>query len=79
VAEKNQFIPKKPFMEWVVECTALGFLLPGVTFAGYLLGSLLDKACDTHWIYIPGLILGMVAGFVLLIRQVRRDTRDDGA
>ena len=79
MAEKNQLIPKKPFMEWAVECTALGFLLPAVTFAGYLLGYLLDKACGTDWIYIPGLILGIVAGFVLLIRQLRRDTRDDVA
>jgi F0F1-type ATP synthase assembly protein I len=77
VADKNQFKPKKQFMEWVVECTALGFLLPGVTFAGYALGYVLDKACGTNWIYIPGLIVGMVAGFVLLLRQVRRDTRDD--
>jgi len=76
--EKNQFI-RKTLMDWVVECSALGFLLPGVTFAGYLLGYVLDKAWGTHWIYIPGLILGMIAGFVLLIREVRRDTQDDGA
>ena len=79
MAEKNQFIPRKPFMEWVVECTALAFLLPGATFAGYALGYVLDRVCHTHWIYIPGLILGMVTGFVQLIRQVRRETRDGGA
>ena len=44
---------------------------------GYVLGYLLDKEFETTWLYIPGLILGIVAGFVQLIRQLMRDTRDD--
>ena len=45
---------------------------------GYVLGYLLDKEFGTTWLYIPGLILGIAAGFVQLIRQLMRDTRDDG-
>jgi F0F1-type ATP synthase assembly protein I len=48
------------------------------TFVGYLGGYLLDKAFGTHWIYIPGLIFGILAGFVQLIRQLMRDTNNDG-
>ncbi len=71
-------MPKKTFMVMVGEYTSLAFLLPVSTFVGYLLGYLLDKAFGTHFLYIPGLIFGIAAGFVQLIRQVMRDTRDGG-
>ena len=61
----------------VGEYTSLAFLLPAATFVGYLMGYLLDKALGTHWLYIPFLILGIVSGFVQLIRQLMKDTRDD--
>ena len=70
-------MPKKPFSVLVGEYTSRAFVLPMCTFVGYLLGYLLDKACHTHWIYIPGLLLGIAAGFVQLVRQLMRDTRDD--
>ena len=43
-----------------------------------IIGYALDKAFHTDWIYIPGLLLGIAAGFVQLVRQLMRDTRDDG-
>ena len=55
---------------------SLGFLLPVSTLAGGLIGYLMDKEFDTKWMYIPGLILGAVAGFVQLIRQLTRDMRN---
>jgi F0F1-type ATP synthase assembly protein I len=61
----------------VGEYTSLAFLLPVATLVGYVIGYLLDKAFHTHWIYIPGLILGIVSGFTQLIRQLMRDTRND--
>jgi F0F1-type ATP synthase assembly protein I len=62
----------------VAESTSLVFLLPISTVVGYVIGYLLDKAFGTHWLYIPFLLLGAVAGLVQLIRQLTRDTRDDG-
>ncbi|HEY1340654.1 MAG TPA: AtpZ/AtpI family protein [Bryobacteraceae bacterium] len=67
----------RPFSVMVGEYTSLAFLLPVATLVGYVIGYLLDKAFGTHWIYIPGLILGIVSGFVQLIRQLMRDTSDD--
>ena len=61
----------------VGEYTSLAFLLPAATFVGYVLGYLLDKAFGTHWLYIPGLILGIASGFIQLVRQLMRDTPDD--
>jgi len=62
----------------VGEYTSLAFLLPVSALLGYGLGYFLDKEFETTWLYIAGLILGIVAGFVQLIRQLMRDTRDDG-
>jgi F0F1-type ATP synthase assembly protein I len=60
----------------VGEYTSLAFLLPVSAFVGYLIGYLLDKKFGSHWMYLAGLILGIVAGFVKLIQQLMRDTRD---
>ena len=61
-------------MVTVGEYTSLAFLLPAATFVGYVIGYLLDKTFHTHFLYIVFLILGIVAGFVQLIRQIQRDT-----
>ena len=68
---------KKSWPVLVGEYTSLAVMLPAATFIGYAIGYLIDKAMGTHWVYIPGLLLGIVAGFVQLVRQLMRDTRDD--
>jgi F0F1-type ATP synthase assembly protein I len=70
---------KKPLGAMVGEYTSLAFLLPVSTFVGYLIGYLLDKAFHTTFLYIPFLLMGIAAGFVQLIRQLMRDTKDDGS
>jgi F0F1-type ATP synthase assembly protein I len=70
-------VAKKPWPVLVGEYTSLAFLLPTCAFVGYLIGYLLDKAFHTTWLYIPFLILGIVSGFVQLIRLLMRDMRDD--
>jgi F0F1-type ATP synthase assembly protein I len=68
---------KKSWPAMVGEYTSLAFMLPLATFIGYALGYLMDKALGTHWVYIPGLLLGIAAWFVQLIRHFLRDTRDE--
>jgi F0F1-type ATP synthase assembly protein I len=70
---------KKPIMAMVSEYTALAFLLPTSTFVGYVIGYLLDKAFGTHFLYLVFLLIGIASGFVQLIRQLMRDTGDDGS
>jgi len=65
-------------MVMVGEYTSLAFMLPAATLVGYVIGYLLDRAFHTHFLYIPFLILGIAAGFVQLVRQLMRDTRNDG-
>jgi F0F1-type ATP synthase assembly protein I len=57
--------------------TSLALLLPVSTLVGLAIGHYLDKAFGTTWLRIVFLILGSVAGFVTLIRQIMRDSNDD--
>src|SRR5436190_21526767 len=68
---------QRSFMAMVSEYTALAFLLPASTFVGYAIGYLLDKAFGTHYLYLVFLLIGIASGFVQLIRQFMRDSRDD--
>ena len=69
---------QKPFTAVVGEYLSLAFMLPVATFVGYAIGYALDKAFHTDWLYIPGLLLGIAAGFTQLIRQLMKDSKDDG-
>jgi F0F1-type ATP synthase assembly protein I len=46
----------------------LAFFFPAATVAGWLIGAALDRWLHTTWLYLAGLILGIIAGFVELIR-----------
>ena len=61
--KKNSWLQVSRFIE-------LGIVLPACTFIGWLIGAALDKWLHTTWLYLPGLILGIAAGFVQLIRTV---------
>jgi F0F1-type ATP synthase assembly protein I len=46
----------------------LAFVFPAATVAGWLIGVVLDRWLHTTWLYLAGLILGIIAGFVAFIR-----------
>jgi F0F1-type ATP synthase assembly protein I len=46
----------------------LAFVFPAATVAGWLIGAAMDRWLHTTWLYLAGLILGIVGGFVELIR-----------
>ncbi len=50
--------------------TQVAFVLPVSVLVGWLLGALLDRLLHQHWIFIAGLVLGAVAGFVQLFRMI---------
>lgn len=55
----------------------LAMVFPAATFVGWLIGAGLDRWLRTTWLNIVGLLLGIVAGFVELIRTVVKDSRGD--
>ena len=69
--------PGKKESPWVQfgRYSQIAFMLPAGTVAGWLLGSALDRWLHTSWISVVGLILGVAAGMIELIRTVSRDTK----
>jgi len=64
--------PAKKKSTWVqlASYSELAFILPAATVSGWLVGLALDHWLHTTWLYLAGLIIGIIAGFVQLIRTV---------
>ena len=50
----------------------IAFIMPAAVAVGWLGGAALDKWFHQHWIYIAGIALGFVAGFVEVLRLAVR-------
>jgi len=61
---------KRSFLVLVARYSGLALALPASTFVGWVIGTLLDRWLHTSWLYLVGLIVGIIAGFVELIRAV---------
>jgi len=61
---------KKSVILQLANYSQLAFIFPAATVVGWLIGTALDHWLHTTWLYLVGLILGIVAGFVQLIRLV---------
>jgi F0F1-type ATP synthase assembly protein I len=61
---------KRNFVLQLARYSQLAFVLPAATVVGWLVGAALDRWLRTSWLYLAGLILGIIAGFVELIRTV---------
>ncbi len=54
----------------VERLTQMAFALPAAALVGWLAGAALDRVLHAHWLYIAGLVVGVVAGFILLFRMI---------
>jgi F0F1-type ATP synthase assembly protein I len=61
---------KKNWILQLANYSQLAFIFPAATVVGWLIGVALDRWLHTTWLYLAGLILGIIAGFVELIRVV---------
>ena len=61
---------KKNWILQLANYSQLAFIFPAATVVGWLIGVALDRWLHTTWLYLAGLILGIIAGFVELIRLV---------
>ena len=66
---------KSPWAQ-VGRYSQLAFVMPGCVVAGYAIGYYLDKSFETSFLYLVFLVLGIVAGFIELIREVQKDQID---
>jgi F0F1-type ATP synthase assembly protein I len=63
---------KKSAWVQLARYSQLAFVLPAATLVGWIVGAALDHWLHTTWLYLAGLLLGIAAGFVELIRTVTR-------
>ena len=66
----------KSFWLQIAKYSQLAFVFPAATVAGWLVGLGLDHLFHTRWLYLVGLILGIIAGFVELIRTATSASSD---
>jgi ATP synthase protein I len=64
---------KNPWVQ-IANYAQLGIIFPAATVIGWLIGEALDRWLHTSWFYMVGLILGIVAGFVELIRTATKSS-----
>jgi len=61
-----------------LELSSLGLMLPSSIAVGLFFGYFLDKWLGTHpWLLIVFLLLGVVSGFLSLLRGLKRLGKDD--
>lgn len=63
---------QSPAVIWA-RYSQIAFILPAAVIVGLLLGKLLDYWLHTHWLFLAGIIVGAIAGFVDIIRTVTHD------
>ncbi len=66
---------KENFWVQAARYSQLAFVFPGALVLGWLAGAALDRWLHTTWLYLAGILLGIAAGFVELIRTALRDTK----
>ena len=54
----------------------LGFILPASVVVGLAIGAALDRWLHTSWITLAGLLIGCVAGFSELIREILKASKE---
>ena len=63
-------------MAQVGKYMGLAFVIPSATFAGFVIGYLLDKLFGTTFLRIVFLFVGIAAGFLELFRSLLKDVKD---
>jgi F0F1-type ATP synthase assembly protein I len=66
---------KRSFWISLARYSQLAFVLPAATATGWIIGVLLDRWLHTSWLYLAGLLLGIVAGFVELVRTTMKSEK----
>ena len=61
---------KRSFLVTLARYGELAFVMPACTVAGWLVGVALDHWLRQDWLYLVGLVAGIIAGFVQLARTV---------
>jgi len=66
-------------LSWLAKYLSLALTLPASVMAGYILGTFAD-----NWLHFPllrviGIVLGMCAGLIQIVRELSRETKPNGS
>jgi ATP synthase protein I len=74
-ADRKNSGQKENFWVQAARYSQLAFVFPAALVVGWLVGAALDRWLHTTWLYLAGILLGIAAGFIELIRTAMRDTK----
>ncbi len=66
--------PDKPTI-WLGKYLSLALTLPASVVAGYILGAVADHWLHRRFLRVLGILLGMAAGMVQILRELSRDDK----
>jgi F0F1-type ATP synthase assembly protein I len=77
---ESQNVPKTPsgpdkHLIWLGKYLSLALTLPASVFAGYLLGAFADHFLHHPFLRALGIMLGMAAGVIQILRELSRESR----
>ena len=74
-SESPQSDRKGNFWVQAARYSQLAFVFPAALVVGWLIGAALDRWLHTTWLYLAGILLGIAAGFIELIRAALRESK----
>ena len=74
MADDDQDRRESPAAIWA-RYSQIAFVIPSAVVIGMFLGKLLDYWLHTKWLFLVGIIIGAIAGFVDVIRTVIRQSK----
>ena len=72
MSEENRSDKQSAAILWA-RYSQIAFIIPAAVVVGLLLGKLCDYWLHTRWLFLVGLIIGAIAGFIDMIRMIIRD------
>jgi ATP synthase protein I len=73
---ENKEPGKDNFWAQAAKYSEVAFIFPAAAVAGLLLGVLFDRWFHTKWFFLVGLVLGVIAGFIQLVRAATISDKD---
>lgn len=71
MADEDRQDKHNPAVDWA-RYSQIAFIIPAAVVVGLLLGKLFDHWLHTRWLFLVGIIVGSIAGFVDMVRTITR-------
>jgi F0F1-type ATP synthase assembly protein I len=71
-------MPSRPdkSLIWLSKYLSLALTLPASVVAGYIFGALADRWLHISFLRVLGILLGMAAGLIQIVRELTREDKN---